>query len=256
MLDAIDRGEGSTIYGDGARPSISSRSRIARAANVCAMRADAADRFYNVGTGKRTSLKEVAEKLLRSDRLGRSRSTTRPQQATLVRNRIGSPERPTEEIGFQARVSISTTDCAADRVARTHTSRGRERRAACAERRERPTRYDPDRPARIGEEEWQAVREPLAVGLADAGPEGRRVRAAFAERHGSPTRSRRRQLHDRRCTWRSRPRRSGRATRSSSRRSPGSRPRTRWSTAARRRCSPTSTRVTYNIDSGRRRPPR
>ena len=34
-------------------------------ANLCAMKADAADRFYNVGTGKRTSLKELAEKLLK-----------------------------------------------------------------------------------------------------------------------------------------------------------------------------------------------
>ena len=33
-------------------------------ANVCAMRAEATDRFYNVGTGKRTSLKELAEMLL------------------------------------------------------------------------------------------------------------------------------------------------------------------------------------------------
>ena len=47
-----------------ARRSTSSTSSDCAEANVCAMRADATDRFYNVGTGKRTSLKELAEMLL------------------------------------------------------------------------------------------------------------------------------------------------------------------------------------------------
>ena len=38
-------------------------SKIALA-NICAMKADTNDRYYNVGTGIRTSLKELAEMIV------------------------------------------------------------------------------------------------------------------------------------------------------------------------------------------------
>src|SRR3982750_507771 len=60
MLDAIDRGEGPTILGDGSEAFDFVAVEDCALANVCAMRADAVDRFYNVGTGLRTSLKELA----------------------------------------------------------------------------------------------------------------------------------------------------------------------------------------------------
>ena len=69
MLDAIDRGEGPTILGDGSEAFDFVAVEDCARANLCAMRAGVTDRFYNVGTGKRTSLKELAEKLLESDRL-------------------------------------------------------------------------------------------------------------------------------------------------------------------------------------------
>src|SRR5438094_4210610 len=65
MLDAIDRGEGPTILGDGSEAFDFVAVNDCGRANLCAMRADAVDSFYNVGTGKRTSLKELAEMLLR-----------------------------------------------------------------------------------------------------------------------------------------------------------------------------------------------
>src|SRR5262245_55821729 len=64
MLDAIDRGEGPTILGDGSEAFDFVAVRDCGRANICAMKAEAVDRFYNVGTGKRTSLREIAEKLL------------------------------------------------------------------------------------------------------------------------------------------------------------------------------------------------
>jgi UDP-glucose 4-epimerase len=60
MLDAIDKGEGPTILGDGSEAFDFVAVEDCGRANVCAMKADTADRFYNVGTGKRTSLKELA----------------------------------------------------------------------------------------------------------------------------------------------------------------------------------------------------
>ena len=80
------------ISATAARLSISSQWTIAARANLCAMRSDATDRFYNVGTGKRTSLKEIAEKLLNLTGSNQPITYAPRSQATLVRNRIGSPE--------------------------------------------------------------------------------------------------------------------------------------------------------------------
>src|ERR1035441_5876102 len=54
MLDAIERGEGPTILGDGSEAFDFVAVEDCALANLCAMDADTADRFYNVGTGTRT----------------------------------------------------------------------------------------------------------------------------------------------------------------------------------------------------------
>jgi len=106
MLDAIDRGEGPTILGDGSEAFDFVSVRDCGVANVCAMKADTTDRFYNVGTGIRTSLKQLAE-IIGSLTGCREPIRYAPRnQATLVRNRIGSPMRAQKEIGFQAQVGL------------------------------------------------------------------------------------------------------------------------------------------------------
>jgi len=102
MLDAIDRGEGPTILGDGTEAFDFVSVRDCGRANVCAMKADTTDRFYNVGTGTRTSLKSLAEMLVRLTNCKQPIKFAPRSQATLVRNRIGSPERAEKEIGFEA----------------------------------------------------------------------------------------------------------------------------------------------------------
>ncbi|MGE0500692.1 MAG: NAD-dependent epimerase/dehydratase family protein [Rhizobiaceae bacterium] len=106
MLDAIDRGEGPTILGDGSEAFDFVAVEDCALANLCAMRADATDRFYNVGTGKRTSLKEIAEKLLNLTGSNQPINYAPRSQATLVRNRIGSPQRARDEIGFDAKIDL------------------------------------------------------------------------------------------------------------------------------------------------------
>jgi UDP-glucose 4-epimerase len=106
MLDSIDRGEPLVVYGDGSQAYDFVYVGDCAAANVCAMKADTADRFYNVGTGVRTTIKEVAERLLEvtgSD-VG---IRYEPEGVTFVKNRIGSTERTREEIGFEAQVPLS-----------------------------------------------------------------------------------------------------------------------------------------------------
>lgn len=106
MLDAIDRGEGPTILGDGSEAFDFVAVQDCGAANVCAMKADIVDRFYNVGTGRRTSLKELAQMLIGLNGCKKSIQYAPRSQATLVRNRIGSPKRANDEIGFKAQIAL------------------------------------------------------------------------------------------------------------------------------------------------------
>lgn len=106
MLDAIDRGDAPTIMGDGSEAFDFVAVEDCARANVCAMSADARDEFYNVGTGVRTSLKELAEKLLNLTGCNQDIVYAERSQATLVRNRIGSPKKASEEIGYTASIDL------------------------------------------------------------------------------------------------------------------------------------------------------
>lgn len=106
MLDAIDNGESPTIMGDGSEAFDFVAVEDCGLANVCAMKADTVDSFYNVGTGKRTSLKELAEMLIQLTGSTKPIQYAERSQATLVRNRIGSPKKASEEIGFTATVDL------------------------------------------------------------------------------------------------------------------------------------------------------
>jgi UDP-glucose 4-epimerase len=106
MLDAIDRGEGPTILGDGSEAFDFVAVEDCAHANICAMKSAATDRFYNVGTGTRTSLKDVAQKLLHLTGSNQPINYAPRSQATLVRNRIGSPVRAEKEIGFRAKIDL------------------------------------------------------------------------------------------------------------------------------------------------------
>jgi UDP-glucose 4-epimerase len=106
MLDAIDRGEGPTILGDGSEAFDFVAVEDCAKANVCAMKSDVTDRFYNVGTGRRTSLKELAGTLLSLTGSNQEIQYAPRSQATLVRNRIGSPRKAKAEIGFEADIPL------------------------------------------------------------------------------------------------------------------------------------------------------
>ena len=106
MLDAIDNGDAPTIMGDGSEAFDFVAVEDCAKANVCGMKSDATDEFYNVGTGKRTSLKELAEKLLNLTGCNKEINYAPRSQATLVKNRIGSPVKATSEIAFTADIDL------------------------------------------------------------------------------------------------------------------------------------------------------
>jgi len=105
MLDAIDAGEPLTVFGDGSQAYDFVHVADCARANVLAMRASTQDRFYNVGTGVRTSIKELAEMIVRLTGANRP-MRHEPGGLTFVRNRIGCPRRAAAEIGFTAATGL------------------------------------------------------------------------------------------------------------------------------------------------------
>jgi UDP-glucose 4-epimerase len=105
MLDAIDRGEPVTLYGDGSQAYDFVYVTDCAAANVAAMKSEASDGFYNVGTGVRTSLKELAQIVL--DITGSEAGIRyEPQGLTFVKNRIGDPTAATNDLGYTYSVGL------------------------------------------------------------------------------------------------------------------------------------------------------
>lgn len=107
MLDSIDRGESPTILGDGSEAFDFVAVEDCARANVCAIKADTTDEFYNVGTGKRTSLKELAELLIELTGCDKQIKYAPRSQATLVRNRIGCPKKASKQIDYTARIGLN-----------------------------------------------------------------------------------------------------------------------------------------------------
>ena len=105
ILDRLDKGLPPIIYGDGSQAYDFVYVQDCGAANVCAMKADTTDEFYNVGRGIRTTIKELAEMILEvtgSD----LEIQYEPGGMTFVKNRVGSPVKAEKEIGFKAKVEL------------------------------------------------------------------------------------------------------------------------------------------------------
>lgn len=105
MLDNLDKSIAPTLYGDGSQAYDFVYVGDCAKANVCAMKSDAIDEFYNVGTGIRTSIKELAEMILKIT--GSNLSVQyEPAGLTFVKNRIGCPKKAIDQIGFKASVTL------------------------------------------------------------------------------------------------------------------------------------------------------
>lgn len=105
ILDRLDQGLPPVVYGDGSQAYDFIYVSDCARANVCAMKANATDVFYNVGTGIRTTIKELAELILEITGFGQE-IQYEPGGMTFVKNRIGCPKKAEAEIGFQARIGL------------------------------------------------------------------------------------------------------------------------------------------------------
>jgi UDP-glucose 4-epimerase len=106
MLDAIDRGDGPTVQGDGTEAFDFVHVSDCARANVLAMKSDVTDIFLNVSTGVRTTLNELAQTLVQLTAVDRPIHHVPRPQAQLVRSRVGDPRLASDAIGFEARIGL------------------------------------------------------------------------------------------------------------------------------------------------------
>jgi len=105
VLDKIDAGERPTVFGDGSQAYDFVHVVDVARANVLALKSAATDSFYNVGTGVKTTINELTDRLLA---LAGSDLEVEylPQEQMFVTHRIGSTENAERDLGFAAQVSL------------------------------------------------------------------------------------------------------------------------------------------------------
>ncbi|MCX7877346.1 MAG: NAD-dependent epimerase/dehydratase family protein [Ignavibacteria bacterium] len=105
ILDNLDDGKPPVVYGDGSQAYDFIYVEDAAKANLCALKADTVDEFYNVGTGIKTTIRELTETVL-SLYGSNLQIQYNPAGQTFVKNRIGSTEKAEKEIGFKAETPL------------------------------------------------------------------------------------------------------------------------------------------------------
>jgi UDP-glucose 4-epimerase len=111
MFNKIQLNEAPLINGDGSQAYDFITVEDVAKCNILAMRANANDEFFNVGTGVQTTIRELCETILKIKK-SNLKVEFIPYQETdqrqLVRNRIGSITKAAEQIGFKYQDELET----------------------------------------------------------------------------------------------------------------------------------------------------
>ena len=106
ILDSIDRGEQPKVFGDGSQAYDFIHVRDIARANICALTSDCEYGMYNVGRGIKTSIKELAELLLRLSNHEGIGIKYEPAGQTFVTNRVGCPKAAETDLGFKWSIEL------------------------------------------------------------------------------------------------------------------------------------------------------
>jgi UDP-glucose 4-epimerase len=106
ILDCVDNNEQPRVFGDGSQGYDFIHVADVARANVCALQSDAEFGFYNVGRGIKTSIKELAELLLKLTGREDLGITYEPAGQTFVTNRVGCPKAAKEDLGFEWAIDL------------------------------------------------------------------------------------------------------------------------------------------------------
>jgi UDP-glucose 4-epimerase len=103
MLNKIEKNEAPIINGDGSQAYDFIYVEDVATANINALNSDTKHGFYNVGTERQTSIKELCETILelkKSNLKVKYKPYSEDDARSLVQNRIGSAVKASNEINF------------------------------------------------------------------------------------------------------------------------------------------------------------
>jgi len=105
ILDRLDRGLPPILHGDGSAAYDFIYVNDCARANVLALESDVTEEAYNVGSGTRTSLRELTEMILEI-RGSRQQINYEPESRVFVTNRVGCPEKAARDLGFRTTIDL------------------------------------------------------------------------------------------------------------------------------------------------------
>jgi UDP-glucose 4-epimerase len=105
MLNALDAGEQPVIYGDGSQAYDFVDVRDCARDNILAMQSSLTNQFYNVGTGIKTSIKELVS-MLGAKYPNKKLFRFEPGERPFVLNRVGDTAKSSREISFSAEINL------------------------------------------------------------------------------------------------------------------------------------------------------
>ena len=106
MLDSLNKNKSPVIFGDGSESFDFIYVKDCAKSNIKAMQSEISGEFYNIGTGKKTSLRNLAEKILELKKSKLSISYKPRLSNTFVKSRIGSIEKAKKDINFIAETKL------------------------------------------------------------------------------------------------------------------------------------------------------
>lgn len=107
MLNALDAGEQPVIHGDGSQSYDFIDVRDCARANTLAMQSTSSNQYYNVSTGVKISIAELADRLsVRHPKKMAARFE--PSERQFVRSRVGDTQKASREINFNAEIDLDS----------------------------------------------------------------------------------------------------------------------------------------------------
>ena len=105
VLDRLEQGLPPVIFGDGSQSYDFVHVADVARANILSMLSNSTDEFFNIGTGQETTINQLVEMLL--DITGSDlKPQYEPQTAMFVTRRLGSTEKASKLLAFQATASL------------------------------------------------------------------------------------------------------------------------------------------------------
>jgi UDP-glucose 4-epimerase len=105
ILDRLDNNLSPIIDGDGSQALDFINVEDCAIANIKAMKSNKRNEFYNVGTGKQTTLLELTNLILKIYKSNK-KIVFKDINTSLVKNRIGCPVKAKKDLNFQASINL------------------------------------------------------------------------------------------------------------------------------------------------------